>query len=625
MSNRIVASIAIESPLPQLDRLFDYEVAQELAGEIKVGQRVSVPFGNSKTKLAGYVVNLSANSDFAGKLTRLTEVLSPASVLSESVYRTCRAVADRQATAIGDVIRMAVPKRSVAVEKKWLAEQTEAKSAKTAVAASPVVKAEAIKTTAIVRPVTDSVSSWARHVATKAIEAWQLGQSVIVCLPDYRDLAALNDWLANQSIDVVLFDNDTKASVQYSAFLSCLDARPRVILGNRSALLAPAHNLGLIILWDDGDSSHMQQQSPYIHSRELAMIRQSVEQCSLHIAAHSRTAEVQRLIDIDYLVDQTIAFPIPKVAFTESTQRLDSTAWQAIREAAKVGPVLVQVARRGFSTALYCSACSKRANCRTCAGPIWVNDHNQNACRWCNRISTDITCGDCGGRKFKQGRAGAARTVAELGRMFPGVKILESTAEQRLTRVNSKPQVVVATPGAEPYADGGYLAAVILDCDAQLTKDSLRATEDAIRTWSNAIAMLAPNGRAVLVGLAGNLGQQLALWNHQQLAIDELASRREIQFPPACRVVSIESDSDRIASVSESLSQFVGAEVFGPTSDSSGLQRLLVKFPYSIGSALASHLKALALANNIGGSRTNAKSGRQQRALRIKMDDPEVI
>jgi primosomal protein N' (replication factor Y) len=621
VSNRLIASIAIESPLPQLDRLFDYEVSAELSRTIAVGQRVSVVFGTAKIKHSGFVVSLSSTTEFSGKLATLDEVISEASVLTGSIYQTCRAIADRQATALGDVLRMAIPKRSVAVEKKWLAEQTDAQASSQSVASS----IEARKTTAIVRPVVDRHPAWVSHLGKIALKTLESGSSAILCVPDFRDIALLDSWLLEHSVTTVVFDNEAKASKNYAAFLKCLEAQPRIIVGNRSVLLAPAHNLGLIALWDDGDPSHLQQQSPYIHSRDLAMVRQSIEQCSLHFAAHSRSAEIQRLVEIGFLTDSSEAFPIPRIAITESVQRLDTTAWQAIRDAAKVGPVLIQVARKGNSSALYCSNCSRRAVCKACAGPIWVNDQNFNACRWCNRISNDVACLDCGGRKFKQGRAGATRTVAELGRMFPGVKIVESTADQRLQTVSAKAQVVVATPGAEPLAEGGYLAVVILDCDSQLSKDSLRATEDAVRIWSNALALMSSAGRAVLVGLGGKLGQQLALWSQQQLSIDELASRRELKFPPACRVVSIESDLERLTAVSDSISALHGLEIFGPTATPSGLQRLLVKFPYSAGGQLAAQLKTLSLANSIGGARTNAKSGRQQRALRVKMDDPEVI
>lgn len=628
MSNRLIASIAIESPLPQLDRLFDYEVSSELTETVAVGQRVAVNFGNAKTKHSGYVISLSSTTDFTGKLAQLDEIVSEVSVLTDSIYRTCRAIADRQATGIGDVLRMAVPKRSVAAEKRWIVDAA-ASSPQPQTKLNPLVvdkpTDDVIKSTAIVRPVVDRHPAWVSHLGKRALHTWQLGRSVIICVPDFRDIALIEQWLVAHSVATVTFDNEAKASKNYSSFLKCLEAEPKVIVGNRSVLLAPAHNLGLIELWDDGDSSHLQQQSPYIHSRDLAMVRQSIERCSLHFAAHTRSAEIQRLIEIGFLTDATEPFPIPKIAITESVQRLDSTAWQAIRDAAKVGPVLIQVARKGNSSALYCATCSRRALCKACAGPIWVNDQNFNACRWCNRISSDVACIDCGGRKFKQGRAGATRTVAELGRMFPGVKIVESTAEQRLQNVSAKAQVVVATPGAEPVAEGGYLAAIVLDCDAQLSKDSLRATEDAIRIWSNALALMSSSGRAVLVGLSGKLGQQIALWSQQQLSIDELASRRELKFPPACRVVSIESDGERLAAVSDAISSIGGLEIFGPTATSSGLQRLLIKFPYSVGSTLAAELKTLSLANSIGGSRTNTKSGRQQRALKVKMDDPEVI
>ena len=49
-------------------------------------------------------------------------------------------------------------------------------------------------------------------------------------------------------------------------------------------------------------------------------------------------------------------------------------------------------------------------------------------------------------------------------------------------------KIVIATPGAEPTVAGGYEAVIVLDANQALSKDSLRASEDAVRNWSNAIA-----------------------------------------------------------------------------------------------------------------------------------------
>jgi hypothetical protein len=57
-----VARVAIDSPLPQLDRLFDYQVAEPISESIRVGARVRVPFGRGASLSDGYVIELVEKS-----------------------------------------------------------------------------------------------------------------------------------------------------------------------------------------------------------------------------------------------------------------------------------------------------------------------------------------------------------------------------------------------------------------------------------------------------------------------------------------------------------------------------------------------------------------------------------
>ena len=77
------ARVALDSPLPQLDRLFDYEIPEGVVAP--VGARVIVPFGNSSQ--SGFVVDLSATSEWTGKIAQLTEVVSPVPVLNPIIYK----------------------------------------------------------------------------------------------------------------------------------------------------------------------------------------------------------------------------------------------------------------------------------------------------------------------------------------------------------------------------------------------------------------------------------------------------------------------------------------------------------------------------------------------------------
>jgi primosomal protein N' (replication factor Y) len=230
---------------------------------------------------------------------------------------------------------------------------------------------------------------------------------------------------------------------------------------------------------------------------------------------------------------------------------------------------------------------------------------------------------------LKLGSAGASRTAAEFGRAFPGIRVIEATGEDKQSLIDKGKFLVVATPGAEPRVAGGYSAVVLLDAHRALNRDSLRATEDAVRQWSNAIALGSSSSRNVLVGVPGALATKFSLWSQSDIAAHELASRVELRFPPAIRLASIGANKELIQEVVTNLAQLGGLEILGPLPFSEqGVEkewRVLIKYEFSEGPKLAEALKALSLKLSAGNQRFSARSGRALRPIRIKMDDVEVI
>ena len=617
-----VARVAIDSPLPQLDRLFDYEIAEEIRGSITVGARVRVPFGRGTSLSDGYVIELVENSDFNGKLAKLEELVSPVSVLSPEIYALCRAVADRQAVTIADVFKLAIPTRSVAVEKKWAtSEQPEL------VAPTSSIRTKDSRSFVFIEPRTNEAGPiWVQQLASRAISNLRSGESTILVVPDYRDQAVALEAIGAQvsATELVDYTSQQTNSLRYAAFLRCLSSEPVIVVGSRAALYAPVSNLGEIIIWDDGDSNLQEPTSPYTNARDVALIRQSQSRCGLLFAAHSRSCEVERLVEIGYLTDISVPFAVPKLAISETSARVDTLAWQAIRRALEAGEsVLVQVASRGQSVSAYCAGCGDRAKCNNCAGPLWIDSQGQPRCRWCNAHNLGFDCSSCGGRALKQGRAGATRTSAEFGKAFPGTKIIESNGENRLQKIPGGKQIVVSTPGAEPRVDGGYGAVVLLDCNEMLSRDNLRASEDAVRIWSNTIALMKSGGLGVAVGLQGYLGQKLALWSQAEIAAHEYHSRAELRFPPFIRMASLSGERDLLTKVLAALPAEI--EVLGPmplpTKTALGEDwRALIRYEYAQGAELAATLKAQVLLATAGSKRVSAKSGRAQRPIQIKMD-----
>ena len=190
---------------------------------------------------------------------------------------------------------------------------------------------------------------------------------------------------------------------------------------------------------------------------------------------------------------------------------------------------------------------------------------------------------------------GSARTAEELGRAFPGVPVRTSVGDSVLDQIAAAPSLVVATPGAEPVADDGYGAALLLDGWALLARPDLRAAEETFRRWSNAAALVRSDGQ-VVVGAEASIPavQALVRWDAAGHAARELAERAELGFPPAVRMASLTGAPGAVTEILELAQLPDPSEVIGPVLTGDETQRVLVRVPRQLGGELASALKAAA-------------------------------
>ena len=110
-----VALVQVDTGLAHLDRPFEYTVPTSMADTAAPGVRVKVRFAGQD--LDGFVLERRADAEHLGRLSPLRRVVSPEPVLTPEVLTTARAVADRYAGSLGDVLRLAVPPRHATAEK----------------------------------------------------------------------------------------------------------------------------------------------------------------------------------------------------------------------------------------------------------------------------------------------------------------------------------------------------------------------------------------------------------------------------------------------------------------------------------------------------------------------------
>ncbi|WP_404432821.1 primosomal protein N' [Microbacterium lacus] len=656
MSARRVARVLIDSPLPQLDRLFDYVVPLSLLEQAQPGVRVRVPLRTAGRVVDGYLVELADEDDADRPLSELDDVVSPVAVLTPALYALARRAADRAAGSASDILRLAIPRRMVRAEKAWLAgeeasalavsDESVTRSSKT-LAGFPSL-AEELSNGArvavdaapgLVRlPDGTDVGAWAALLAAAGVQTLARGRSAILVVPDHRDQAQLVAALSAIAPAGSVIETDARQSApaRYAAFLRTLSRVPCIVVGNRSAVYAPVHELGLIALWDDGDSLLSEPLSPGVHARDAALIRQELDGGALLFAGHTRTSDVERLVSVGWVTEITAKRRTsPRVVLSATREgesrgaRVPSAAFAAAREALAHGPVLVQVARPGYAPVLVCAECRNPARCPHCAGPLQAARAGAvPVCGWCGRSAHAWTCPECSSTKLRMASAGSERTADELGRAFPGVRIIVADGEHQVLRIDDRPALVVATRGAEPIATGGYRAIVLLDGDRMLMADDLRIGESCLRWWSNAAALAAPGAPVHLVGVAGPVARALATWTQPAYARAELADRAPLRMPPTVRVASVEGEQRSVLGVVEHLRSegiVADADALGPVTSDNGV-RALVRFDYGHGSRASEILRAAVVAEALKSRRRPAK-GRPptpRNTLRVRVDVPDL-
>lgn len=632
-----VARVRVDSTLPQVDRTFDYRVPAELSEDAVPGARVRVLFNGHE--LTGYIEERAATTDWTRtSLLPLKSVLSRVPAVAPEIFALSEALADRYASTVANVLRLAVPPRIAALDKKYAPllpgyesaylgdsapvstsdapESAASESAESEPSAASATFSAAVSSAtdpyawlatpgapapfvldppALNPDAPDAASvfsdyengaefiedvaagaatravmtvlpghlehTWADVVATALATAATSGRGAIAVVPTAKNLDLLEAALAERlpADSFVRLSSDSTPHTRYHGFVKARLGRVPVVIGTRAAAYAPVANLGLVVCWDDGDSSLVERRAPYCHARDVLLLRASAENTAALFVGFSMSSEAARLVRTRWASHVRAPRALvrdysPRIFSTGSEfelardplaamARIPHLAFEHARRALARGPVLVQVARSGYIPSFSCERCRMPARCGECSGPLSVaSGSSVPSCSWCGHLAQQWRCSECGFTHWRYSAAGATRTAEELGRAFPNVPVISSAGDHVRASVGPEPALVVATPGAEPVAFGGYAAALLLDADKMLRFDSLRAPEAALRRWLNAAALVRPaalEGTVVTTASPSPVEQALVRWDPAWFARQELEERAQTGLPPAVRTAAV--------------------------------------------------------------------------------------
>ena len=355
--------------------------------------------------------------------------------------------------------------------------------------------------------------------------------------------------------------------------------RYRIVIGPRSAILAPIQNLGLIIVDEEHDGSYKQMDpAPRYHARDVAVMRARMRRAvcilgsatpSLESLANVAQGKYTLLTMPDRVPTQgRSAAALPSIKIIDLCEEryknnlhgaLSMPLIQAIgsRLERKEQVILLQN-RRGFAPIFECQNCGFVPRCIACSVSMTYHQVKQQLkCHYCGFVrSPPASCPNCGAAAFAPLGSGTQRVFQDLSELFKGARILRMDRDSTQAKnahheilnafADYQADILIGTQMVAKGLDFGRVTLVgVINCDVGLRLPDFRSEE---RTFQLLMQVAGRAGRADLPGAVLLQTRRpkhpvfLSLMKHdfngyaQQL----MKEREALGYPPFGRIMGVQ-------------------------------------------------------------------------------------
>ena len=390
-----------------------------------------------------------------------------------------------------------------------------------------------------------------------AQETLEKGRNVLFLVPEIALSRQLEDRIAAVFPDVQVFHSGVSAARRSQVASRIRKPGPYLVLGTRSALFLPHHNLGLIIVDEEHDTSYKQDApAPRYNARESAIMLGVIQKANVVLGSATPSleslynAETGRFVKVDlkerfHAGEEAEIRLIDTVAERRKRGMTGSFSRKLIHEITDTlndgGQVLVLRARRSYAPSVQCTECGKIPKCPHCHVPMSLHrGPDRLVCHYCGHTEpyTGI-CPSCQGELQPLG-AGTQKVEEELRALFP---------ERRIARLDGDTPDTEEAAIIRGFADGNI--------DILVGQQDFRADERAFQLLEQF------RGRSGRRGRPGRIVIQTREPEHPVYTrlqgsddADLLAERRLFGYPPYTRLVHItlkDSNEKRLEFLSKEL------------------------------------------------------------------------
>jgi primosomal protein N' (replication factor Y) len=349
----------------------------------------------------------------------------------------------------------------------------------------------------------------------------------------------------------------------------------RIVVGTRSAIFAPAENLGLILVDEEHDQSYKQEETPRYNARDVAVMRAKLAGAVVVLGSATPSLESwQNSVQGKYarieIKDRVMHRPLPEVELVDMRREFQETGREQIFSRSLIEQTkaaldrgeqaLILLNRRGYSFAVICRACGEKLECENCAIALTHHKPATDAaeiaragqrleCHYCGYWrKVPARCPKCESEHLYYLGAGSEQGEERLTEIFPSARIGRMDRdtvrgrydlERLLARLHSGEINLLV--GTQMIAKGhdihGVTLVGVVGCDHSLSMPDFRAAERVFQLMTQV------SGRAGRGDLRGRVVVQTYYPDHYAIvaatthdytsfAERELKYRRWMHYPP---------------------------------------------------------------------------------------------
>lgn len=399
------------------------------------------------------------------------------------------------------------------------------------------------------------------------------GKSVLMLVPEISLTPMMVEYFLHRfQNNVAILHSELTPAEKYDEYRKINHGDCKVVVGVRSAIFAPLKNIGLIILDEEHTESYKQDNLPFYHAREVAIMRAKYNDAKVLLASATPSLEsrargqkgVYHMLYLNKRINNQ-KLPTTKIVNMLDYKNIDRDSYifsHALRDAlhitlAREEQAILLINRRGFSTHVTCRNCGHVFKCPTCGIALTYHKRdNMLKCHHCDYVEPmQETCPDCGSSYLMKTGFGTEKIEEEVKRLFPSAKTLRLDSDSAKNR-NKIPETIEAFRkkeanvliGTQMIAKGHdfpdvTLVGIVL-ADIGLSMPSYRSNERAFQLITQAIGRSGrkdkPGTAIIQTYLPSHYAITFAARQDYELFYRKEMEMRKLQFyPPYAYLASV--------------------------------------------------------------------------------------